>query len=155
MVTRINAEIERIGDKVVHMGHLFENFLQGKQTRNIIDFTHIAQVTETMLHNSLNAFINRSVHEAVAIINSDAEVDQTTDHTFRVLFTHMLSSPQDIGYLLGLMLEAQALERIADHAVNIAEDVVYMVEGEDVRHMKTEDIGDLSKESRDTDSNQS
>jgi len=155
MVTRINAEIERIGDKVVNMGHIFENFLQGKQTKDIIDFTHVAHVTEAMLHDSLNAFVNRSVQEAVAIINSDAEVDRITDHTFRVLFTHMLSSPQDIGYLLGLMLEAQALERIADHAVNIAEDVVYMVEGEDVRHMKAEDMEDLNKELRDTDANQS
>lgn len=155
MVTRINAEIERIGDKVVNMGHLFENFLQGKQTRNIIDFTHVAHVTEAMLHNSLNAFVNRSVHESVTIINSDAEVDQMTDNTFRVLFTHMLSSPQDIGYLLGLMLEAQALERIADHAVNIAEDVVYMVEGEDVRHMKAKDMECLNKEHRGAKANKS
>ena len=100
-----------------------------------------------MLHNALNAFINRSVHEAIAVINADEEVDRITDQTFRVLFTHMLSCPSDIGFILGLMLAAQALERIADHAVNIAEDVIYMVEGEDVRHMKVEDIDDLGKES--------
>lgn len=147
MVTRINAEIERVGDKVVDMGHLFENFLQGKQSRDIVDFTHVTSVAEKMLHDALNAFVNRSVSEAVSIINADTEVDRITDHTFRVLFTHMLSSPQDIGYLLGLMLAAQALERIADHAVNISEDVVYMVQGEDVRHAKAVDADDLKKES--------
>lgn len=147
MVTRINAEIERIGDKVVDMGHLIENFLQGKGPRDIIDFTHVAHVTEEMLHNALNAFINRSVHGAIAVINADEEVDRITDNTFRVLFTHMLSSPSDIGYILGLMLAAQALERIADHAVNIAEDVVYMVEGKDIRHKETENMDDLDKES--------
>src|SRR3990170_2147846 len=147
MVARINAEIERIGDKVVDIGHFVENFLQVKRTQDIIDFTHVAGVTEQMLHNALNAFINRSVHEAIAVINADEEVDRITDQTFRVLFTHMLSCPSDIGFILGLMLAAQALERIADHAVNIAEDVIYMVEGEDVRHMKVEGIDDLGKES--------
>jgi phosphate transport system protein len=147
MVTRINAEIERIGDKVVDIGHIVEKFLHGKRTRDMIDFTHVAHVTEKMLHNALLAFINRSVREAVAVINSDEEVDRITDHTFRVLFTHMLSAPSNIGYVFGLMLTAQAMERIADHAVNIAEDVVYMVEGEDVRHIEAVAIEDLAKES--------
>jgi phosphate transport system protein len=151
MVTRMNADIERIGDKVVDIGRIVENFLQEKQARDMIDFTHVANVTEKMLHNALNAFINRSVRQAIEVINTDQEVDRITDQTFRVLFTHMLSRPSDIGYILGLMLAAQALERIADHAVNIAEDVVYMVEGEDVRHMKAEDMEGLDKESRKAD----
>lgn len=145
MVTRINAEIERIGDKVVDIGKIVEKFLQGKRSRELIDFSHVARITEMMLHQALNAFVNRSVQEAIAVINSDEEVDRITDSTFRVLFTHMLSSPQDIGYILGLMLAAQGIERIADHAVNIAEDVVYMVEGEDIRHMQAEDIDNLGE----------
>ncbi|MBN2272321.1 MAG: phosphate signaling complex protein PhoU [Sedimentisphaerales bacterium] len=147
MMARINAEIERIGDKVVDIGHFVENFLQAKHTRDVIDFTHVANVTEQMLHSAVNAFINKSVNEAIAVINADEEVDRITDQTFRVLFTHMLSCPSDIGFILGLMLAAQALERIADHAVNIAEDVIYMVEGEDVRHRKVEDIDNLDKNS--------
>jgi len=153
MVTRINAEIERIGDKVVDIGHFVENFLKTEQTRNIIDFTHVARVTEQMLHNALSAFVEGSVREAVAVINADEEVDRITDSTFRVLFTHMLSSPADIGYILGLMLAAQAIERVADHAVNIAEDVIYMVQGEDVRHMEAEYIEELDKESGETGEN--
>lgn len=155
MIARINAEIERVGDKVVDIGHYVENFLEGKRALDMIDFTHVAGVTEKMLHDSLLAFINRSVPEAVAVINADEEVDRITDNTFRVLFTHMLSAPSDIRYVLGLMLIAQALERIADHAVNIAEDVVYMVKGEDVRHMHAGDLEGLEKESAITDNKQS
>ena len=99
-----------------------------------MDFAHVTQVTEQMLRNALNAFVNRSNSEAMAVILADDEVDQLTDQTFRVLFTHILNEPQSIGHILGLMLSAQALERIADHAVNIAEDVVYMVKGKDIRH---------------------
>jgi len=135
MVTRINAEIERIGDKVVDIGHIVENFIQEKRAKKIVNFSHIAEDTQDMLRKALNAFVNKSPGEALAVIDADDRVDQQTDQTFRVLFTHMLDNPQTIGYLFGQMLAAQAFERIADHAVNIAEDVIYMVKGEDIRHM--------------------
>jgi len=138
MVTRINAEIERVGDKIVDIGHFVENFLQEKRAKKYVDFAHIVTVTEQMLRNALNAFVNRSHSEALAVVQADDEVDQLTDQTFRVLFTHILDEPQSIGHILGLMLAAQALERIADHAVNIAEDVVYMVKGKDIRHQDTD-----------------
>jgi phosphate transport system protein len=134
MVTRINAEIERIGDKVVDIGHFVEDFIRGKGGEHIIDFSHMTEVTERMVHNALDAFVNDSVEGAMEVINADDEVDRMTDNTVRVLFTHMLDSPQTIGRILGLMLAAQAIEKIADHAVNIAEDVVYMVKGKDIRH---------------------
>ncbi len=134
MVTRINAEIERIGDKIVDICHNVENFLQEKRSKRFVDFAHITHVTEQMLRDALNAFVNRSSPEAMVVINADDEVDQLTDQTFRVLFTHILDEPQAIAHILGLMFTAQSLERIADHAVNIAEDVVYMVKGKDIRH---------------------
>jgi phosphate transport system protein len=135
MVTRINAEIERIGDKIVDIGHIVENYLQDKRAQKIVNFTHIAEDTQDMLRKALNAFVNQSHCEALAVINADDRVDQQTDQTFRVLFTHMLDNPQMIGHILGQMLAAQALERIADHAENIAEDVIYIIKGEDVRHL--------------------
>jgi len=139
MVTRINAEIERVGDKIVDIGHIVENFLEEKGFKKYVDFDHIANVTEQMLRDALNAFVNRSLDEAMAVIDADDEVDRLTDQTFRVLFTHILDEPQNIGHILGLMLAAQALERIADHAVNIAEDIVYMVKGKDIRHLSNTD----------------
>lgn len=151
MITRMNADIERIGDKVVDICHNVEKFLQDKKIKNMIDFTHVIHVASQMVHDALESFVNGSVQQAIKVINTDEEVDQSTDQTFRVLFTHMLSSPSDIGYILGLMLAAQAIERIADHAVNIAEEVVYIVEGEDVRHMKDKEIKSLGKELRKAD----
>lgn len=145
MITRMNADIERIGDKVVDIGHNVEKFLQGKKIRNMIDFTHVVHVVSQMVHEALESFVKGSVPQAIKVINDDQEVDQITDQSFRVLFTHMLSSPSENGYILGLMLAAQALERIADHAVNIAEEVVYIEEGEDVRHMKDKEIRDLGE----------
>ena len=141
MVTRINAEIERVGDKIVDIGHIVENFLQEKPVKNkkYVDFAHIVDVTEQMLRKALNAFVSRSHSDAMAVIEADDEVDQLTDQTFRVLLTHILDEPRAITYMLGLMLTAQALERIADHAVNIAEDVVYMVKGRDIRHLSDGD----------------
>lgn len=145
MITRMNADIERIGDKVVDIGHNVEKYLQSRKTKHMIDFTHVVHVAAQMLHDALDSFVNKSVHQAIKVIATDEEVDQITDQSFRVLFTHMLSSPSDMGNILGLMLTAQAFERIADHAVNIAEEVVYIVQGEDVRHMKTQEIKELDK----------
>ena len=140
MITRINAEIERIGDKIVDIGHIVENFLQEKFSKKIVNFTHLAEDAQDIFRKALNAFVNKSHSEALAVIHADDKVDEQTDQAFRVLFTHMLDNPQMIGYILGQMLAAQALERIADHAVNIAEDVIYIVKGEDVRHLdETED----------------
>ena len=144
MVTRINAEIERVGDKIVDIGHIIENYLLEKPPKKYVDFAHIANVTEQMLRDALNAFVNRSQSEAMAVIAADDEVDQLTDQITRVVFTHILDEPQTIGHMLGLMLTAQALERIADHAVNIAEDVVYMVKGKDIRHQPDTDSTDNS-----------
>jgi len=134
-VTRINAEIERVGDKVVDIGHHVETFLQNRSGPNMVDFAHVATVAEQMLHDALEAFESRSVDKATAVIRTDDEVDRTTDQTVRALFTHIFESPQAVGHIFGLMLTAQAIEKIADHAVNIAEDVIYMVKGEDVRHL--------------------
>lgn len=139
MITRINAEIERVGDQIEDIARIFENYRQDKSSRNLIDFSHVTDLTQKMLHDSLESFMNRSSTEALAVIKSDNQVDHLTDTAFRVLFTHMLDSPQTIGNILGLMLASQALERIADHAVNIAEDVVYMVKGEDIRHRSVTD----------------
>ncbi len=136
MVSRINAEIERIGDKIVDIGHNIENFLQTNWSKNYVNFTHVAADTEEMLRQVLNAFVNRSSEEALAVIQGDDKIDQQTDQTFRALFTRIMDEPHTISYIFGLMLIAQAFERIADHAVNIAEDVIYIVKGEDVRHLQ-------------------
>lgn len=137
MVTRINAEIERIGDKVVDIAHVLEEFPHEERVKPLASFTHTADLAENMLRDALNAFVNSSVDEATAVIAADDTVDQLTDQTVRALFTHMLDDPRIIGYVFGLTMIAQALERIADHAVNICEDVVYIAKGKDIRHSRS------------------
>jgi len=133
MISRINAELERIGDRVVGIGHIVEE-LMDKPPRTLVDLPRIAERAETMVRDALNAFTNRSEAGAMAVIEADDEVDKLSDQMFRVVFTHMLDDPHHMGPMLGVMLVAQAFERLADHAVNIAEDIVYMVKGTDIRH---------------------
>ena len=135
MVTRINAEIERIGDKVEDIGHIVEKLLKKEPLSPLVDFRRIAEVAESMTRRSLDAFTHRSYEEAMDTINSDDEADRLNDEIFRVLFTRMLDDPHNIGSVLGQMLISHAFEKISDHAVNIAEDVVYMVRGKNIRHL--------------------
>lgn len=134
MITRINAELERIADKVIDIAHTVENHLKEHPSKPLVDLTHIAKASETLVRRSLDAFVKGSAEEAMDIIHSDDHVDTMNDDIFRVLFTHILDDPRRIGVVLGLIFTAKAFERIADHAVNIAEDVVYIVHGKDIRH---------------------
>jgi phosphate transport system protein len=140
MITRINAELERIGDRVVNVGHIVES-LMDKPPKTLVDLPRIAQASESMVRGALNAFVNGSESEAMAVIAADDEIDKLSDQMFRVILTHMLDDPHTMGRMLGLMLMAQAFERLADHAVNIAEDVVYMVKGKDIRHLDKQEDG--------------
>ena len=87
-----------------------------------------------MTRDSLDAFVRRDAELARAILARDDEVDQLKDQVFRVLLTYMMADPATIERALGLILVSRNLERIADHATNIAEDVIFLVEAKDVRH---------------------
>ena len=136
MVTRINADIERMGDKAVDIGHVYEEYLQGKDLRNMADFRPALELVEVMVAGCLNAFVEGSDARAMSVISMDDKVDNMTHQMTRALFTHMLDDAHAIGQIFGLIQVAQSLERIADHAVNICEDVVYIVKGKDIRHLE-------------------
>jgi phosphate transport system protein len=136
MITRINAEIERIADHAVNVCHNYQNLklLEEPPLKPLVDLPRMAAISEGMLHGALEAFMGNSADEAMAVIRSDDQVDQLNDQIFRELVTYMLGDPGSINRALGLLLTARSFERIADHAVNVAEDVVYIVRGEDIRH---------------------
>jgi phosphate transport system protein len=138
MITRINAELERCADHAVSICHGYENLklLEEPPLKPLVALPRMATIAEQMLHRTLEAFLGSSADESMSVIKMDDEVDRLNDQIFRELVTHMLSNPPDISRALGLILTARAFERIADHAVNIAEDVVYIVRGEDIRHVK-------------------
>jgi phosphate transport system protein len=134
MVARINTELERVGDLGVNMCENVKMLLSDPPLKPLIDLPKMAEIAASMLHQSLQAFLESSSEKALLVIQRDDEVDALNDQLFRELLTYMLSDPKNITRALSLILLARSLERIADHATNIAEEVVYLVKGEDIRH---------------------
>lgn len=135
--SKINGEIERIGDLAVNITHNTNVLIQRPQVKPLIDIPRMADLAGDMVRNSVRAFIEGDVELAQSVILSDDEVDNLRDQVIRELLTYMMSDPRSIEQALALILVARHLERIGDHATNIAEEVIYIVQGRDVRHPKT------------------
>ena len=131
---KINADLERIGDQAVNIAEQAVRVLAHPPLKPLIDLPRMAEIAERMTRESLDAFVRKDATLARAILARDDEVDQLKDHVFRVLLTYMMADPGTIERALGLILISRHLERIADHATNIAEDVIFVVEAKDVRH---------------------
>ena len=131
---KINADLERIGDQAVNIAENAVKVAAAPPLRPIIDLPRMAEIAEAMTRDSLDAFVRRDAELARDILARDDEVDALKDQIFRVLLTHMMADPGTIERALGLILVSRNLERIADHATNIAEDVIFVVEAKDVRH---------------------
>jgi phosphate transport system protein len=131
---KINADLERIGDQAVNIAENAVKVAALPPLRPIVDLPRMAELAEAMTRDSLDAFVRRDAELARAILARDDEVDQLKDQIFRVLLTHMMADPGTIERALSLILVSRNLERIADHATNIAEDVIFVVEAKDVRH---------------------
>jgi phosphate transport system protein len=135
--TKINGELERIGDLVVNITQNVRTLLAQPPLKPLIDIPHMADLARKMVRDSLDAFIAGDALVAQSVIMADDRVDALKDQVLRELLTYMISDPQAIERGLALILISRHLERIGDHAVNIAEDVIYMTQGRDVRHPKT------------------
>jgi phosphate transport system protein len=135
MVTRINTDLERIGDQAINIAFYARQMMKDKPLKPLIDLPRMAELAKGMLRKSLDAFTQRSSDLAREVIRTDDKVDQLNDQIFRELMTFVLTDPKTIPQALELILTARAFERIADHAVAIAEDVYYLVKGKDIRHL--------------------
>ena len=131
---KINADLERIGDQAVNIAENAARVLAHPPLKPLLDLPRMAEIAERMTRDSLDAFVRRDPELARNILARDDEVDQLKDQVFRVLLTYMMADPATIERALGLILVSRNLERIADHATNIAEDVIFLVEAKDVRH---------------------
>ena len=131
---KINADLERIGDQAVNIAENAAKILAAPPLKPLLDVPRMAEIAERMTRDSLDAFVRRDVALARDVLSRDDEVDQLKDTIFRVLLTHMMADPGTIERALSLILVSRNLERIADHATNIAEDVIFLVEARDVRH---------------------
>lgn len=131
---KIDTDLERIGDQAINIAERAESLLAVPLLKPLIDIPRMAQTAEEMLKRSLDAFVNTDADLAYATILKDDSVDQLKDQIFRELLTYMMGDPKTIPTAMDLILVSRHIERIADHATNICEDVIFMVKGKDVRH---------------------
>ena len=108
--------------------------MQGQLLKPLIDVPRMAQISSKMLKDALDSFVNRDENLARSVLVRDDQVDELKEQVFRELLTYMISDPATIKRAIDLILISRNLERIADHATNIAEDVVFVVAGKDIRH---------------------
>lgn len=133
-VLKINNDLERIGDEAVNIAKRIQSIASKPQAGISIDYTPMADTAEEMLKLSLDALVNLDLDAALKVLPMDDEVDRLNGEAYEKVKEELSKSPAHPGQLINLMLLARHLERIADHATNIAEEVVYMIEGEIVRH---------------------
>jgi len=131
---KINTDLERVGDLAVNIAEAVGRYLQHAPVKELIDIPRMAVIAQDMLRDALDAYVRRDTRMAQTVLDSDDELDTLKTVVFRELLTHMLRDPGTIEAALDLILISRHLERIGDHATNIAEDVIFMVSAKDVRH---------------------
>ncbi len=131
---KINNDLERMGDLAVNIVERALDLMHEPAVNPLIDIPHMANLAESMVRKSLDAFVKKDADLARSVLASDDAVDDLRDAFYRELVGLMQKEPLAARQAIDLMFVARNLERIADHATNIAEDVVFLVEGVDVRH---------------------
>lgn len=131
---KINSELERIGDQSVNISENTAIYLNYSPLKPLIDIPRMAEIATQMVKDSLTSFVEKDVSLARSVLERDDAVDKLKEQIFRELLTYMMSDTTTIQPALALILISRNIERIADHATNIEEDVIFMVLGKDIRH---------------------
>jgi phosphate transport system protein len=131
---KIVTDLERMGDQAVNIGERAVSLNQEPQLKPYIDIPRMAEIVQSMVKDVLDAFVNRNSGLARSVCQRDDLVDGLKDQVFRELLTYMISDPKNITRSVHLMIVSRCLERIADHATNIAEDVIFMIDAVVIKH---------------------
>ena len=131
---KISHDLERVGDEATTIARRSLELSQEPQLKPYVDIPRMAQMGLEMLKDGLDAFVNRESARARAVIPRDKDVDALNRQLHRELSSYMVEKPTTISRCLNLMVISKSLERIADHATNVAEEVVYLYEAQDIRH---------------------
>jgi phosphate transport system protein len=131
---KISSDLERIGDLAVNIAQRTIDLLKSPQLKPLIDIPQMALMAQEMVRDVLNAFINGDDKLARDVCERDDQMDKLNQQVFRELLTYMMEDPATISRAVDLILVGRHLERIADHATNIGEDVIYMVQGKTIKH---------------------
>jgi phosphate transport system protein len=134
MVFKIVNDLERVGDQAVNISERTLDLLKEPLLKPLIDIPKMAQLAQQMLKDGLDAFVNRDADLARAVCRRDDEVDHLNDQVYDELLVYMTKDPNTITRAVDLILIGRHLERVADHATNIAEDVYYLVRGATIKH---------------------
>jgi phosphate transport system protein len=133
-VIKINNDLERIGDQAVNIAERVEFISQKDPADFVFDYSIMAEKTQVMLKMSLDALVNLDVDLALKVVLMDDEVDDIKVIAYNKIKAAMAKDPDNLGYYINLLLISRHLERLADHTTNIAEEVIYMIEGDIIRH---------------------
>lgn len=131
---KINTDLERVGDMAVNISEAVRRYLRHPPVKELIDIPRMAELAQDMLRDALDAFVRRDLTLAQTVLSQDDALDGLKTAVFRDLLGYMLRDSQTIEPALDLILISRHLERIGDHATNVAEDVIFMVSAKDVRH---------------------
>jgi phosphate transport system protein len=131
---KINTDLERVGDLAVNIAEAAERYISHAPVKALIDLRRMGVLAQKMLSEALDAFVSQRILTAREVLAQDDELDGLKNQIFRELLTYMLGDPRTIEAGIELILISRHLERVGDHATNIAEDVIFIVEARDVRH---------------------
>jgi phosphate transport system protein len=131
---KINTDLERVGDLAVNIAEAGTRYISHPPVKKLIDIPKMGDIAQSMLRDALDAFVKRDTRLAHQVLNEDDHLDSLKTQVFRDLLTYMLNDQTTVEPSLDLILVSRHLERIGDHATNIAEDVIFMVSALDVRH---------------------
>ena len=131
---KINTDLERVGDLAINIAEAASRYLAHAPVKELVDIPKMAELAQSMLRDALDSFVRRDMALAQRVLDQDDELDTLKTMVFRELLTYMVNDPMTIEPAIDLILISRHLERIGDHATNIAEDVIFMVSAKDVRH---------------------
>jgi phosphate transport system protein len=131
---KINTDLERVGDLAINIAEAVGRYMRHPPVKQLIDIPRMARIAQAMLRDALDAYVRRDPVLAQDVLDRDDELDALKTQVFRELLTYMLQDASTIEPALDLILISRHLERIGDHATNVAEDVIFMVLARDVRH---------------------
>lgn len=133
-ILKISTDLERMGDQAVNIAYNAKDYLEGAPVEDVKDVPQMAEQVRSMVRESLDAFVKQDKALAEAVLLKDDLVDNLKDKIFQDLIGYMTRNPSNVERALDLILIARNLERLGDHATNIAEDVIFAVTGDDIRH---------------------
>ena len=141
-ISKTTANLERVGDEAAKIARMVRSIIEAGAPRAMptLELRYAGELASGLLNKALDAFARLDVNAALSILKEDDEIDREFDGFVRILITYMMEDPRTISASLDLLFLAKAIERIGDHAKNIAEFIIYVVKGEDVRHSSLDKV---------------